>query len=433
MKLNLSTYLPLLFLLALLVTACKDDTLPASPAEEEEAGSGVYVSVVVNTGGSNASRVPTPGENGDGSQAGTGDENMVHDLNVFFFQGDDGINSDANAKITHCLYFSQDNNNLFGGIGQGDYDAVYSATEDVSDKLQIGERYNVLVIANAGDLSNNATLQTLGNLRDYQVSETITDDGYFLMSSESDALIDIKANTPATAEQVSVNIERMTARVDCAWEDDYYEIDNSSAKVKIESAMLVNKYIGDTYAFKRITTSITDNTIEYLGDEIGDNDTPAENYVVDLKTLDDDFTPSATYYANYYPTLSLSENSEWRILDKNVTSTDESGTIYYRLDYTQENVFRVSDGFNVAACCTGIVFKTTYYAGGNTNGAGETRYYSYWIRHAADNNDEISPMEYAIVRNNIYQLEVTGFSVEAVTLTITVVPCDQIENNITFD
>lgn len=435
MKRNALTYLLLPFLLALLVTACKDDTLPASPAEEEEAGSGVYVSVVVNTGGSNASRVPTPGEDGDlPKQPGTGDENMVHDLNVFFFQGDDGINSDANTKITHCLYFSQDNNNLFGGIGQGDYDAVYySATEDVSDKLQIGERYNVLVIANAGDLSNNATLQTLGNLRDYQVSETITDDGYFLMSSESDALIDIKANTPATAEQVSVNIERMTARVDCAWEDDYYEIDNSSAKVKIESAMLVNKYIGDTYAFKRITTSITDNTIEYLGDETGDNDTPAENYVVDPKTLDDGFTPSATYYANYYPTLSLSENSEWRILDKNVTSTDESGTIYYRLDYTQENVFRVSDGFNVAACCTGIVFKTTYYADGNTNGAGETRYYSYWIRHAADNNDEISPMEYAIVRNNIYQLEVTGFSVEAVTLTITVVPCDQIENNITFD
>lgn len=435
MKRNALTYLLLPFLLALLVTACKDDTLPASPAEEEEAGSGVYVSVVVNTGGSNASRVPTPGEDGDlPKEPGTGDENMVHDLNVFFFQGDDGINSDANTKITHCLYFSQDNNNLFGGIGQGDYDAVYySATEDVSDKLQIGERYNVLVIANAGDLSNNATLQTLGNLRDYQVSETITDDGYFLMSSESDALIDIKANTPATAEQVSVNIERMTARVDCAWEDDYYEIDNSSAKVKIESAMLVNKYIGDTYAFKRITTSITDNTIEYLGDETGDNDTPAENYVVDPKTLDDGFTPSATYYANYYPTLSLSENSEWRILDKNVTSTDESGTIYYRLDYTQENVFRVSDGFNVAACCTGIVFKTTYYADGNTNGAGETRYYSYWIRHAADNNDEISPMEYAIVRNNIYQLEVTGFSVEAVTLTITVVPCDQIENNITFD
>ena len=71
MKRNVLTYLLLPFLLALLVTACKDDTLPASPAEEEEAGSGVYVSVVVNTGGSNASRVPTPGEGGDGPQAGT--------------------------------------------------------------------------------------------------------------------------------------------------------------------------------------------------------------------------------------------------------------------------------------------------------------------------------------------------------------------------
>ena len=443
MKRNALTYLLLPFLLALLVTACKDDTLPASPAEEEEAGSGVYVSVVVNTGGSNASRVPTPGEGGDGPQAGTVEESTVHDLNVFFFQGDVdestgerlGINSPNAAIIpVRSLYFSSEDLHSMGPDASNNYDAVYSVTKEVSEfGLNLGETYDVLVIANAGDLRNNEELKTLSGLRDYQVSETITNDGYFLMSSESDALIDIKANTPATAEQVSVNIERMTARVDCAWEDDYYEIDNSSAKVKIESAMLVNKYIGDTYAFKRITTSITDNTIEYLGDEIGDNDTPAENYVVDLKTLDDDFTPSATYYANYYPTLSLSENSEWKILDKNVTSTDESGTIYYRLDYTQENVFRVSDGFNVAACCTGIVFKTIYYAGGNTNGAGETRYYSYWIRHAADNNDEISPMEYAIVRNNIYQLEVTGFSVEAVTLTITVVPCDQIENNITFD
>lgn len=86
MKRNALTYLLLPFLLALLVTACKDDTLPVSPAEEEEAGSGVYVSVVVNTGGSNASRVPTPGEDGDlPKQPGTGDENMVHDLTVFFW------------------------------------------------------------------------------------------------------------------------------------------------------------------------------------------------------------------------------------------------------------------------------------------------------------------------------------------------------------
>ena len=38
-------------------------------------------------------------------------------------------------------------------------------------------------------------------------------------------------------------------------------------------------------------------------------------------------------------------------------------------------------------------------------------YYVYWIRHADDGNDKvISPMEYAIVRNNIYQLDINSVS-----------------------
>ena len=37
-------------------------------------------------------------------------------------------------------------------------------------------------------------------------------------------------------------------------------------------------------------------------------------------------------------------------------------------------------------------------------------YYVYWIRHAEDNSDDISPMKYAMVRNNIYQLYVNRIS-----------------------
>ena len=38
-------------------------------------------------------------------------------------------------------------------------------------------------------------------------------------------------------------------------------------------------------------------------------------------------------------------------------------------------------------------------------------YYTYWIRHADDGDPtKISPMEYAIVRNNIYQLDVNSVS-----------------------
>lgn len=440
MKRNALTYLLLPFLLALLVTACKDDTLPASPAEEEEAGSGVYVSVVVNTGGSNASRVPTPGENGDlPKQPGTGDENMVHDLNVFFFQGDDGINSDANTEITHCLYFSQDNNNLFRGIGQGDYDAVYySATEDVSDKLQIGETYNVLVIANAGDLRNNEELKTLSGLRDYQVSETITNDGYFLMSSESEASREIKANTPATAEQVSVNIERMTARVDYKIAQSY--ITDSGDKVTIKNATLVNKHETSPYVFKRVSKNIENlSDIEYLGNEAVTGNI-ASNYVLDPYTASNDLT-KRMYGMRFANFEDWNQSVVWKELQ---VSPD-----YTRLEYTEENIVTVDVvAAQRSTYCTGIVFKAQYipkgfedkqdksfywysgkaYASWDEIGiAGLTEsnyedygviyyregicYYTYWIRHADDDNpDVISPMEYAIVRNNIYQLNVNSIS-----------------------
>lgn len=440
MKQNVLTYLLLPFLLALLVTACKDDTLPASPAEEEEAGSGVYVSVVVNTGGSNASRVPTPGEDDDLSkQSGTGDENMVHDLNVFFFQGDDGINSDANTEITHCLYFSQDNNNLFGGIGKGDYDAVYySATEDVSDKLQIGETYNVLVIANVGDLRNNEELKTLSGLRDYQVSETITNDGYFLMSSESDASRKIKANTPATAEQVSVNIERMTARVDYKIAQSY--ITDSGDKVTIKNATLVNKHETSPYVFKRVSKNIENlSDIEYLGNEAVTGNI-ASNYVLDPYTASNDLT-KRMYGMRFANFEDWNQPVVWKELQ---VSPD-----YTRLEYTEENIVTVDVvAAQRSTYCTGIVFKAQYipkgfedkqdksfywysgkaYASWDEIGiAGLTEsnyedygviyyrggicYYTYWIRHADDDNpDVISPMEYAIVRNNIYQLNVNSIS-----------------------
>lgn len=437
MKRNALTYLLLPFLLALLVTACKDDTLPASPAEEEEAGSGVYVSVVVNTGGSNASRVPTPGEGGDGPQAGTVEESTVHDLNVFFFQGDDGINSDANTKITHCLYFSQDNNNLFGGIGQGDY---YSATEDVSDKLQIGETYNVLVIANAGDLRNNEELKTLSGLRDYQVSGTITNDGYFLMSSESesDASIEIKANTPATAEPVSVNIERMTARVDYKIAQSYTT--DSGDKVTIKNATLVNKHETSPYVFKRVSKNIENlSDIEYLGNEAVTGNI-ASNYVLDPYTASNDLT-KRMYGMRFANFEDWNQSAVWKELQ---VSPD-----YTRLEYTEENIVTVDVvAAQRSTYCTGIVFKAQYipkgfedkqdksfywysgkaYASWDEIGiAGLTEsnyedygviyyregicYYTYWIRHADDDNpDVISPMEYAIVRNNIYQLQINSIS-----------------------
>lgn len=470
MKRNALTYLLLPFLLALLVTACKDDTLPASPAEEEEAGSGVYVSVVVNTGGSNASRVPTPGEDGDlPKQPGTGDENMVHDLNVFFFQGK-GINDLDNPNIDCQLYFS-------GAELQTSNDNVYhSVAKKVTDVLLLGETYHVLVIANTG--SRITGVNTLHTLRDYQIEQPVTDNyTNFLMSSESDDKVTITPSTQNNPVPVKVDVERMVARVDCAWEDKYEvtgdnmpsDGGNSSQdkkdNVKILGAALVNRYVGNTYAFKRVTNGTDLNTENYLGDETRENGTTgnANNYVLDPLTVPGKYNSHYTYYYMEYVNWDI--ENDFANPKNNVTSEQE-GRTYYCLSYARENINTTeqlseteeNERVGIQKYATGIMFKAQYTPAGfsegetfyrytSRNGNGSTLYtaealmdafpetfteenqsawgdidgcdvflngccyYVYWICHAdGENTNVISPMKYAIVRNNIYQLYVNSIS-----------------------
>lgn len=442
MKLNLSTYLPFLFLLALSLSACKDDTLPASPAEEE-AGGGVYVSVVVNTGGSNASRVPAPGEDGDlPKQPGTGDENMVHDLTVFFL--DDNLNNAT--TINASAYFSE---NEITPEASGNI-TLYTVQKEI-EGLYVGNTYHVLVIANAGDLTNEITdIERLRTKTFNKVIVTHDSEQWFLMASEKDSReIEIHANNSEyNPTWVTVDVERMTARVDCAWKEEYTI---NRDKIKIESAILVNKYIGGTYAFKRVTTSTTDYGIDYLGNEIGDNDTPVGNYVVDPKTLNPPTNNIEDEYEEiYFPTYTNWSAIDWKTPNSEITS-EQKGVTYGFLDYTQENVVLADiAATQCAKYCTGIVFKAKYIPVGITaesdgsfyqynnkfygtldqikkelgvgyidpadmEGYGITKYeggicyYTYWIKHADDGDDtKVSPMEYAIVRNNIYQINVTG-------------------------
>ncbi|MBM6657303.1 Mfa1 family fimbria major subunit [Bacteroides gallinaceum] len=474
------TYLFLVLLLALLSASCKKDSLPAPVAEEEESGSGVYVSVVVNTQEESGSRAdgatddynPTGGENGDGNQAGEGEENMVHDLNVFFFQGEVdentgerlGINSTDNPSIVCRLYFDQ---LLQTSASSNGIDAVWqSPVQEVTDILQIGQTYDVLVIANAGDLRTQ-NLNTLNTLRDYQVANPITNNNtYFLMASENDADVEIQASTKNNPITVSVDVERMTARVDCAWEEEYtveHKAPNAGGnqgddKVKILGAALVNRYRNNTYAFKRVTdgTDLDNYTIDYLGLEKTTADGIASNYVLDPKTIDGKNNNDYTYYYTEYVDWDV-YNDFRDPTNGNVTSNGDR--TYYLLDYTRENInteSRLSEEEGVERYATGIMFKAQYKPAGFTEGETFYRYtasdggapklytaealidafpetfddnnqsswgdiegcdvflngwcyYIYWIRHADDGDvSKISPMEYAIVRNNIYQLYVNS-------------------------
>lgn len=431
------TYL-FFFCLVLITAACKDDRLPASPIEKE-GESNVYVSIVVNTEDSQNSRVstPAPGEDGDGLQEGVDEENIVHDLNVFFFHTTDeeGLNTTDQSVNVVSTYFDQ----LTGSS------TTYTTETKEIEGLEIGSSYNVLVIAN---LVTPLNITNLNQLREYTVSTPIVQTNHFVMaSSETGTPVTIQATSKNNPTVVSANVERLAARVDCHWDTEYSA---GNDKVVITQAMLVNKYTGGTYAFKRVTNSTTDFTFDYLGAENVEGNLAA-NYVIDPKTLNVPQTDIANSYDHYFSRYSWSATDDWKSLSTTVTSTHNDVT-YSLLDYTTENVVKAEDSENTCATyCTGIVFKAKYKPAGisTTDGTfyrynstcyaslndiknvigdqsisdnnlsqfgitkyqGGNCYYTYWIKHAEDGNDTtVSPMEYAIVRNNIYQINVTGIN-----------------------
>lgn len=100
--------------------------------------------------------------------------------------------------------------------------------------------------------------------------------------------------------------------------------------------------------------------------------------VTDLTNLQ----PTAANWSAFMKEMG-SKTDETKIVDpKNVVDATEFATASKSL----------YDNYNVA-----------YYKGGEC-------YYPYWIRHENNDSDVSAPMEFCIVRNNVYQLNVTGVS-----------------------
>lgn len=496
MKYNHLIYLLMSFFMACVNAGCKDDTFLSSETEEED-GNGIYISIMVNTGKNSVSRAgttPTPGEDGDGPQHGVGDENKISNLVLFFFQGKEtedgtrlGINSShpETIKVTP-LHFS--NNELYGESGTDKYDAIYfSATKEVGEiGLQIGQTYDVLVVANIDYDPVKApfeikTLQDLQNAAFTDIMEKIESNKKFAMSSAVSEFnaegginsVTIEAsNTKNNPAVVRVDVERMVARIDChISENGNYDVTGRPGdKVTLESFIVVNKYIANvdlntnnySYWFKRVTNAddlSANPDVTYLGDETTSNNI-ASNYVIGPMTLTPPEIIDRTVNFPYDHSLYYYKNdpSGWEdnwisttyLLNRQLTSTHNDDT-YHFLDYVQENILPVdvlNQANGMAYYCTGIVFKAKYqpagidgtfyrYNGNFYASLGEIKnvignqsisendlskfgitkyqdgicYYTYFIKHAEDGDDtKVSPMEYAIVRNNIYQVKVTGIN-----------------------
>ena len=323
---------------------------------------------------------PDGGEQGDDSEAGQADENKVGSAVAFLFKGT--VNGDADTPVTP-VYFSAVDGPAAGGNG---IDAVWT-TSPMQTTVDNGE-YNIIVVANPGTERwwESPENQKLGKVRDHiqqeAWKETTNGDNNtsytdFLMSSadEPTQKLTINNNPKENPATVTVNVERMAARVDYNAEGKYTCTDDNykGATVEITGATIVNRLTAGSYLLKRVANDVDGTGLEYLGDETATN-TVATNYVLDpwtaLKTQQNltgtPFTineaPAPASAANLYDTETYiptrSDNPEdWADYCKAGVPATADG--YLRVGYALENTTdKLSTSLNYN---TGIVFKAQFH------------------------------------------------------------------------
>lgn len=430
----------------------------------EDGSAYAYVSLTIHTGtAGNVTRAnPTGGETGDGYEDGQTYENAVSNLTLFFYPatlGDGGVNRNGDIEFTAKVYITNPDPNWAVSDGTQPIDKTFTVGPVKVNGLKMNQQYHVLAVANAGkdfgsDITdlNGLRGKTISSVYTYNPDATDPQDVYsdFVMASEGDEnpVLEISyENSETNPAETTIDLERLVARVDYQVEsryetttDDANEIEGT---VTIESAALVNDFRGDTYFLKRTGSTVDASDVTYLGDETLN---PA-NWVVDAFLTSE---KKNELYRNYF--TSFTSQSGWELLlKKGDPIMDSDGKTWYRIGYTMENTNQVQSESDLENYCTGMVFKakfvptnwvgytegTTFYRYNNTlyksiedlqslipNLTEENCdeygvdvykdgycYYTWWIKHNNDDNEAaFGPMEYAIVRNNIYQLKVTSIA-----------------------
>lgn len=475
LKYGLLKLLTALFLLPM-ATACglvTDDI--DSGGSQQNAKRYINLILYVNSDAT-GTRAPLGGENGDYREAGYLRENQVNGITLILYKsGESGID-DPDAKVDFIHYFTvTEEDNLEGRDTQGttyNYDAAQTYYSEAryttgdqpvaEDELDFDGRYHVLIVANQNIISDNCKKGTLisdvlklkiNNVYSVTDANKAKPDQYqeFVMTSERDAVIDFGAMAPVQKDGVQnglvyrvmkpLLIERMSARIDYCTKGSSYDETLGGYKYKMgetdaEGFYIVTKvtpfnlYNEDEYLFKRVRNNWTDAepVITYLGDE------STANYVVDPMTANKDNGTASqpTYLSPLAQKMSTVYAQSMNNLSANQKFTDANGHNVIVIAYPKENTLMPTSYLKQYA--TGIAFEAKYYA--NASAAPQTFVYYHYLRHQGElssgsyqakkwgelSNTEISsasvPMNYGIVRNNIYRVEITGFNTVEGTIKI---------------
>lgn len=413
--------------------SCASDTASDSPLPNKDMKAYLQVKVTVDgSGDTRASRAttgPQGGEDGDGREQGINKENDVNSLAVLLYESEENDLSDDNATIDYVYTFT----NLNKVTTSSGSDATYTTVPKEIDASIVGKNYHVIVIANADDMTSRCKGKKISEVRDLQMSKVCTRDAditkfsNFIMSSKNDAKIDFtKEGSETDPYQVTVDIERLAARIDIIPNATYVDTDkgyyynvmdgtNVVGGFKLESVTPTKVMTKGEYLIKRVSSDNTLASITYYGKEEMDPTTKAStNYVV-------------CPWTKVRTGLTLS-NAEGPI-SYNVQKVASSES--YILDYVMEN----TTTNNKEDYSTGLIFKGKYYESSEwdaknhrpiAGAKGTDKEYTYTLRHSdpSGSGTTADPMHFGVVRNNIYQVKVDGVEGKSkgIKLTIHVVP-----------
>ena len=424
----------LALLLVMSFASCASDTTSDLPLPSKDMKAYLQVKVTVEgSGDTRASRAttgPQGGEDGDVREKGINKENDVNSLTVLLYKSDKDDLQEADATIDYVYTFTNLNKVTTSSGGN----VTYTTVPREIDASIVGKNYHVIVIANADDMTSRCKGMKISEVRDLQMSKVCTRDAditkfsNFIMSSKKDATIDFtKEGSETDPYQVTVDIERLAARIDIipnATYDDtdkgyYYNVMDGTNVVggfKLESVTPTKVMTSGEYLIKRVSSNAAVSAVTYFGQEVMDPTTKAStNYVVCPWSKD-----------RTGLTLSNAEGPASLYNVKETTSTSTTDPSYI-LDYVMENT--TTD--NAEAYSTGLIFKGKYYEETEWDKAttrptatatGTDKEYTYTLRHSdpSGSGTTADPMHFGVVRNNIYQVKVDGVEGKSKGLKLTI-------------
>lgn len=373
-------------LMASLAAGCAQEDIDTAPTGGGGMSASSYVSLSFASQQSTPTRSnPTGGEQGDGQEKGQVNENEIKSAVAFFYQGNNGVNSDGSTKIMAVATFNVGSPTEPGnGI-----DRKYTTTPQQVD-LDDGT-YNVLVVANPGADWWTGQSLTLADVRNHIQTTAWTASGSdysdFVMTSAADATLTLNSNpesNPATAE---VNVERMAARLDYKTTGTYTCDDPaySGATVEITGAALVNNLTAGSYLLKRVADDVNGTNLSYLGDETPDAGVQT-NYVLDPWTAgktsaNNSFTiggeankTAKDLYGEWFGNISQDPN-HWAAYVQLGTEVTVGTETWQRIGYTLENTTAAEEAGKRYS--TGVVFKAKFHPQGVANYTDGETFFAY--------------------------------------------------------